>query len=48
LTSIFTIADRIVMLYKGKVRITGTRDDLRNSDDPVVRQFVRGEANGPF
>jgi phospholipid/cholesterol/gamma-HCH transport system ATP-binding protein len=48
LTSIFTIADRIVMLYKGKVRITGTRDDLRACDDPVVRQFVRGEANGPF
>jgi phospholipid/cholesterol/gamma-HCH transport system ATP-binding protein len=48
LTSIFTIADRIVMLYKGKVRIIGTREDLRHSDDPVVRQFVRGEANGPF
>jgi phospholipid/cholesterol/gamma-HCH transport system ATP-binding protein len=48
LTSIFTIADRIVMLYKGKVRLSGTRDDFRASDDPVVRQFVRGEANGPF
>lgn len=48
LTSIFTIADRIVMLYKGKVRMTGSRDDFRASDDAVVRQFVRGEAHGPF
>jgi phospholipid/cholesterol/gamma-HCH transport system ATP-binding protein len=48
LTSIFAIADRIVMLYKGKVRMTGTRDDFRASDDAVVRQFVRGEAQGPF
>jgi phospholipid/cholesterol/gamma-HCH transport system ATP-binding protein len=48
LTSIFAIADRIVMLYKGKVRLSGTRDDFRASDDAVVRQFVRGEARGPF
>lgn len=48
LTSIFTIADRIVMLYKGSVRSIGTRDDFFASDDPVVRQFVRGEARGPF
>jgi phospholipid/cholesterol/gamma-HCH transport system ATP-binding protein len=48
LSSIFTIADRIVMLYKGRVRMTGTRDDFRASEDAVVRQFVRGEAHGPF
>jgi phospholipid/cholesterol/gamma-HCH transport system ATP-binding protein len=48
LTSIFTIADRIAMLYKGRVRILGTPDELKSTDDPVVRQFIRGEAEGPM
>ncbi len=48
LRSIFTIADRIAMLYKGRVRILGTPDELRASPDPVVRQFVEGRSEGPL
>jgi phospholipid/cholesterol/gamma-HCH transport system ATP-binding protein len=48
LVSIFSIADRIVMLYKGKVRLLGTRDDFQGTADGVVRQFIRGEAKGPM
>lgn len=48
LVSIFTIADRIAMLYKGNVRLLGTPQDFKNTDDPVVRQFIRGEAEGPM
>jgi phospholipid/cholesterol/gamma-HCH transport system ATP-binding protein len=48
LVSIFSIADRIVMLYKGKVRLLGTRDDFQGTTDGVVRQFIRGEAKGPM
>ncbi|MFO0678908.1 MAG: ATP-binding cassette domain-containing protein [Polyangiaceae bacterium] len=48
LTSIFTIADRIVMLYKGEVRLLGTRDDFRNADDPIIQQFINGRATGPM
>lgn len=48
LTSIFAIADRIVMLYKGKVRLIGTPDEFRQSHDAVVQQFVRGSAEGPI
>ena len=48
LTSIFSIADRIVMLYKGHVRMIGSREDFRNTDDGVVRQFVNGHAEGPM
>src|SRR3984885_13236919 len=36
LVSIFSIADRIVMLYKGQVRLMGTRDEFRRSTDGVV------------
>ncbi len=48
LTSIFGIADRICMLYKGHVRLLGTPEEFRNTDDPVVSQFIQGRAEGPM
>ena len=48
LVSIFSIADRIAMLYKGKVRMLGTPDEFRRCDDPVVQQFITGRADGPM
>lgn len=48
LTSIFSIADRIAMLYKGRVRLLGTRDEFRRTDDPIVQQFIQGNAEGPM
>jgi phospholipid/cholesterol/gamma-HCH transport system ATP-binding protein len=48
LRSIFGIADRIVMLYQGKVLLDGPPADFRGSQDPVVRQFVNGLAEGPM
>ncbi len=48
LVSIFSIADRIAFLYKGNLRLVGSRDDFRQSDDPIVQQFTRGLAEGPM
>ncbi len=48
LVSIFTIADRIVMLYKGFVRLIGTREEFRRCDDAIVQQFITGRAEGPI
>ena len=48
LVSIFSIADRIVMLYKGQVRLLGTRADFKASADGVVQQFINGRAQGPM
>ena len=48
LTSIFSIADRIVMLYQGNVRLLGTRDEFRNSADAIVQQFINGRSSGPM
>jgi phospholipid/cholesterol/gamma-HCH transport system ATP-binding protein len=36
------IGTRIAMLYDGKVRQCGTPDEIRNTADPVVRQFIEG------
>ncbi|MCC7537599.1 MAG: ATP-binding cassette domain-containing protein [Deltaproteobacteria bacterium] len=48
LTSIFTIADRIAMIYKGKIRLLGTPDEFRASPDEVIQQFINGRAEGPM
>jgi phospholipid/cholesterol/gamma-HCH transport system ATP-binding protein len=40
LPSAFRIADRIAMLYKGAFRSVGTKDEIRASKDPRVRQFL--------
>jgi len=48
LTSIFSIADRIVMLYRGEVRLLGTPEDFRHSNDPIIDQFIHGRATGPM
>lgn len=40
LPSAFRIADRIAMLYKGSFLAVGTKDEIRNSDHPRIRQFL--------
>lgn len=42
LDSAFQVADRMVLLHEGKVRIEGSPDELRTSDDPVLRSFLEG------
>ncbi len=48
LTSIFSIADRIAMLYQGHVKLLGTPADFRQAQDPIVQQFITGQAEGPM
>jgi phospholipid/cholesterol/gamma-HCH transport system ATP-binding protein len=40
--SAYAISDRIAMLYEGRVVQVGTPDEIRNSDNDVVRAFVEG------
>jgi phospholipid/cholesterol/gamma-HCH transport system ATP-binding protein len=42
MTSAYRISDRIAMLHQGSIRTVGTPDEIRASDDPVVRGFVEG------
>jgi phospholipid/cholesterol/gamma-HCH transport system ATP-binding protein len=48
MSSAFKIADRMFMLYGGKVVASGTPDEIRSSPDPVVQQFVTGAPDGPI
>jgi len=44
LVSAFKVADHMVMLHEGKVAFAGTLQELRDSDNAIVQQFLRGEA----
>lgn len=46
--SAYKVGDRISMLYLGRIIFTGTPDEVRNTDDPFVRQFIEGLAEGPI
>jgi len=46
--SAFRIANRMVLLDRGKFVASGTVDEMRNSKDPLVHQFVYGLAEGPL
>jgi len=48
LTSIFGIADRVALLYRGAVHAIGTPAEIRASHDPVVQQFIHGRSDGPM
>ncbi|MBX6362611.1 MAG: ABC transporter ATP-binding protein [Gemmatimonadetes bacterium] len=42
MTSAFRIADRIAMLYHGRIRFVGTPEETGATMDPVVRGFIEG------
>lgn len=48
MNSTYKIADRIAMLYDGRIIEIGTPEEIRNSPNPVVQQFINGRATGPI
>ena len=46
--SAYKVGTRIAMMYLGKIIQAGTPEEIRNSKDPVVRQFITGSALGPI
>ena len=46
--SAYRVADRIAMLYQGKIIAEGSAQEIQNSSNPVVHQFVNGLAKGPI
>ena len=47
LDSAFQVADRLVLLHEGQVRLDATPDEMRHSEDPVVRSFLEGRELPP-
>jgi phospholipid/cholesterol/gamma-HCH transport system ATP-binding protein len=45
--SAYLIADRIALLHQGRIKVSGTPDEVRHTTDPVLRQFVEGTSEEP-
>ena len=43
----FRIADKVIILANGGIAAQGTPDEVRNSKDPLVHQFVNALSEGP-
>ena len=43
----FTISDHVIILANGKIAMQGTPEQVRQSSDPLVNQYVNALADGP-
>jgi phospholipid/cholesterol/gamma-HCH transport system ATP-binding protein len=48
MVSAYKIADRIAMIHQGKIVQVGTPEEIRTTENPYVRQFISGSAEGPI
>jgi len=46
--SVFRIADRVAFLYQGKLLQVGTKEEIKESQNEIVQQFIKGEIEGPI
>lgn len=44
----YKIADKIAMLHEGRIIEEGTVEDMKNNQNPILRQFLEGRAEGPI
>jgi phospholipid/cholesterol/gamma-HCH transport system ATP-binding protein len=48
MNSTYKVADRIAMLYDGRIIEVDSPQEIKNSPNPVVQQFINGRATGPI
>ncbi len=48
MNSALKIADRVAMLWDGRIIWQGTSQDVENTDNPYIQQFYQGCADGPI
>jgi len=42
MSSAYRVADRIAMLYEGRIRTVGTPEEIQGTEDPIVKGFIEG------
>ena len=48
MVSSYKVADRIAMLYEGRIIEIGTPAEIQASSNPIIQQFIHGQARGPI
>ncbi|RKY95164.1 MAG: ABC transporter ATP-binding protein, partial [Ignavibacteriae bacterium] len=39
--SVKNVANQVAMIHEGKIHFTGSADELLNSDDPIIKEFIQ-------
>ncbi len=47
INSAYRTGDRMTMLHEGKIIYSGTPEEIKETDNEIVRQFIEGRAEGP-
>lgn len=48
MVSAYKISDKIAVLFEGKIVESGNPEEIKNTKNAVVRQFIEGKAEGPI
>ena len=48
MSSAYMIASRISFIFRGKILFCGTAEEIQNSENEVVKQFIHGNTKGPI
>lgn len=48
MNSAYIIAKEVAMIYKGKILWRGAKNEIKNSDNPYLNQFINGLTKGPI
>jgi phospholipid/cholesterol/gamma-HCH transport system ATP-binding protein len=46
--SAYHVGDRLCLLHEGRIYFDGTPAAIQRAEDPAVRQFIEGRADGPL
>lgn len=44
MASAYTVGDKMSMLHEGKIRFSGTPDQIRRDQDPFIQEFITGNS----
>ena len=46
--SAYKVADKIAMLYQGRIIEMGSPEEIKSTENQIVQQFIHGRAEGPI
>ncbi len=46
--TVYDVTDRVLMLDEGSIRFNGTSDEIKKSNDPIVKNFIEGTSDKIF
>ena len=48
INEVLSIADYVIIVANKKIAIAGSAEEVKNSNDPFIQQFLKGYINGPI